>query len=131
MWAQEGECGVHGCDGCQYGGAGEPVTEEVQVRAYHVKPPSAAEEIGQALANIPGEIAYWWSSGHYRSPWLRKWEDGNCADPGARPLFYADDTETLNSFSDYRLWRALGFVTDGLILVLVLAIVLTVALALI
>jgi hypothetical protein len=102
-----------------------------QTRALHVRQPTALEEIGHVIREIPGEIADLWHNGHVRSAWLRRWEEGNCADEGARPLFYADDTVSLNSRSDYKLWRALGFVADGLIVVLVLTIVLTVALALI
>jgi hypothetical protein len=106
----------------------QPTTK---TRALHVRQPTAIEEFGEAICYLPLRISDWWFDGHARSAWLRRWEEGNCADEGARPLFYADDTVTLNSYADYKLWRALGFVADGLILLLVLTIVLTVALALI
>jgi hypothetical protein len=106
----------------------QPTTE---IRAYAIRKPTALEEVGHVIRDIPGEIAGLWHDSHYRSPWLRRWEEGNCADEGARPLFYADDTETLNSFADYKVWRALGYVTDALLLILVLTLVLTVALVVI
>lgn len=137
MWAQEGECGVNGCEGCQYGGAGEEVAPTVaptvkqEPRVLFIRQPSALEEVGIALRGLPGEVADWWHNGHARSSWLRRWEDGNCADWDNGVLFYHNDYESIHSWEDYKLWRMLGRVSDALILLLVLTIVLIIALALI
>lgn len=110
---------IRRCMWAQDGGAGE----EVEARVLYVRQPNAVEEFGIALRNLPFEIAQWWHGGHTRSAWLHRWEDGNCGDPGARPLFYADDTETINSYEDYKLWRTLGRVSDALLLLVALAII--------
>jgi hypothetical protein len=89
---------------------------------------SPADEFLHVVANVPAEIAQWWRDGHRwdREKYVYSEVEGPHAPGGGRTIALVRSVHP-----DYTVWRALGYVSDALLLILVLTIVLTVALALI
>lgn len=83
-----------------------------------------------AIREAPSDIARWWRDGHTRTVWLMEWQKGDFADPGFPPLFFANDTQSLNSWADYNLWLLLGKVSDTLIILIAVVTIITIGLAL-
>jgi hypothetical protein len=73
-------------------------------------------DLGASVASIPGGMRQWWKDGHTRTEWLHEWETG--------PI----DSEAVQSYRDWKLWRGLGIVSDALIVVIVLLVILAVLL---
>lgn len=82
----------------------------------------------EAWRGIPSAMAEDWRAGHTRTAWLREWEKGNLSEPGEPVEWFSFDTKSEASYRDYRLWYALGIVSDALIVLVVLLVILAVAL---